>query len=304
MGCSTSRRLALLVLFAGLAPLSCTAQEIEPRAYSPSPVGANFLVFGYAHSSGSVLSDPSLPVDDIHADLDVTAPAYGHTFPLFGHVASATLVTPYVRGDIVGSVGENRREIYRSGFADARFRFAANLLGGPALTPAEFARRIPSTSLGISLTVAIPTGQYDSRKLINLGANRWAFKPEIGLSHPTGRWYLESYAGVWLFTTNNDFFDGARRKQAPIASLQGHASYTFRPRMWAAVDATYYAGGTTTTDGIHKADRQSNSRVGLTFAVPIGIRQSLKLSWSDGATTRIGSDFSSYGIAWQYTWLD
>jgi hypothetical protein len=35
--------------------------------------------------------------------------------------------------------------------------------------------------------------------------------------------------------------------------------------------------------------------------VPLGRTQSLKFYWNDGASTRIGSDFISYGLAWQYT---
>jgi hypothetical protein len=164
-------------------------------------------------------------------------------------------------------------------------------------------RRRQTTTLGASLTVIPPIGQYDSAKLINIGANRWAFKPELGVSYPVGRWYLDGYAGVWLFTDNEEFFGGARREQDPIGALQLHASYTFRPRLWLAVDSTWYAGGQSTVDGVHNDDRQSNTRVGLTVSLPLGDRQSLKLSWSDGATTRIGGDFNTIGVAWQHTWL-
>ena len=86
-----------------------------------------------------------------------------------------------------------------------------------------------------------PSGQYNSAKLINLGTNRWSFKPEVGVSVPTGRWEFDGYVGVWLFARNNDFFPGGRtRSQDPLIALQGHASYTIRPRLWLAVDATWY----------------------------------------------------------------
>ena len=62
------------------------------------------------------------------------------------------------------------------------------------------------TLLGVSLKVVAPTGQYDPTKLINLGANRWAFKPELGLSRRWGHWVLDAYGGVWLFTENPEFF--------------------------------------------------------------------------------------------------
>ena len=87
--------------------------------------------------------------------------------------------------------------------------------------------------------IVIPTGQYYRDKLVNLGTNRWAFRPEVGISVPKGGWDLDVYAGVWLFSANDDFFPGGRRrKQAALTALQGHAAYTFKPRLWVAVDGT------------------------------------------------------------------
>ena len=34
------------------------AQDLEPRAYANAPVGLNFLIAGYAYSSGGVATDP------------------------------------------------------------------------------------------------------------------------------------------------------------------------------------------------------------------------------------------------------
>jgi hypothetical protein len=302
-GCRRTRPALWLTFLSLVAVSQSVAQELEPRSYSPSPVGANFLVIAYTNTTGGVLFDPSLPFSDVDANLDALALGYGRTFGLFGRSASALIALPYVRGDLSGNVGEQARAISRSGLADPRIKLSVNLLGGPALTPAEFARRTPVTTLGASLTVVPPTGQYDSSKLINIGSNRWSFKPEIGVSVPLDRWYLEGYAGVWLFTDNDDFFGGQHREQDPITSFQLHASYTFRPRLWLAVDSTWYTGGRSTVDGARRNDLQSNARIGLTLSLPLGARQSLKLTWTDGATTRIGGDFSTFGVAWQYAWF-
>jgi hypothetical protein len=291
----------LLVCLAFASP--GRTQELEPRAYSPNPVGVSFLVFGGARSSGGILFDPSLPVSDVEARLNATVLGYGHTFSLFDRSASAALAVPYVWGSASGNVGEDRREISRSGLGDLKLRLAMNVVGGPALNWQEFAKRVPRPTVGVSLVIEPPTGQYDATKLINIGTNRWAFKPEIGVSFPLGHWSLESYAGIWLFTDNTEYLNGLRRAQDPISSLQGHVSYTFRPRLWAAFDATYYSGGRTTVEDVRKVDRQANSRVGLTVSAPAGAHQSLKFSWSSGATTRVGTDFSVYAVAWQYTWL-
>jgi hypothetical protein len=291
----------------GLVMLSAavaTAQEMEPRTYSPSPVGTNFLIISYAHQSGEILFDPSLPFADVEASLNAGAVAYGHTFGLAGRSASMLLALPYVWGEASGEVSEQRRSITRSGLADLRVRFAMNIIGGPALKPKEFAARKPSTSLGASLIVVAPSGQYDPAKLINIGSNRWSFKPEVGLVHPKGRWYLELYGGVWLFTDNHNFFGGSQREQKPLGTVQTHVSYTIRPRLWLAADATFYSGGRTTVDRVIREDLQRNSRVGLAFSLPVGSRNSMKLAWSSGLTTRIGGSFNTVSISWQYTWFD
>jgi hypothetical protein len=240
----------------------------------------------------------------VSATLNAATILYGRTFGLFGRSASAGLGVPYAWGSVEGEVAETFRRITRSGLADARMRLAVNLLGGPALAPAEFARRQPRTTLGASLVVQAPTGQYDGAKLVNLGTNRWSFKPELGVSRPLGRLDLDFYAGAWLFTANDDFFGGQLRQQDPIGAFQLHVSYTFRPRLWLAADATYYTGGRSTLDGVEKDDGLRNSRFGLTAAFPLGRRQSLKVAWTSGVSTRVGGDFDSVTAAWQILWFD
>lgn len=283
------------------APL---AQELEPRAYAPAPVGSNFLGLSYLHSSGGVALDPSLPAKNVEARIDSVVVAYARTFDFFGRSASIAFAQPQVWGEVEGDVGDQHRAVRRVGLADPRLRLAVNLIGGPAMDAREFAAREPETTLGASLTVAGPFGEYYSNRLINIGANRWAFKPELGLSQPLGPWTFELYAGVWLFTENEEFFRNARRKQDPVATLQTHIGYSFGPHWWLVADATYYAGGETTVNGVPKADKQENTRLGLTYSQPLGRRDSLKLTWAQGVSTRIGADFTTYAVTWQHFWFD
>ena len=287
------------------SPRLALAQELEPRAYTAAPTGVNFLIVAGGRSTGGVLTDPSLPVDDIQATIDSVGLGLGRTIDLFGRTALILALVPYAWGDVSGSVGEETRRITRSGLADPRVKLSVNLLGGRALAPREFARTARSTIVGVSLAVAPPLGQYTGTKLINLGANRWAIKPEVGVSHALGRWTIEGYSGVVLFSTNQEFYTGTSvRTQAPVVALQAHVSYTLRRQLWAAFDATWYSGGATTVNGTEKADLQRNSRVGATLSLPVGRQQSIKFSGSTGATTRIGGDFSTFAAAWQLTWFD
>lgn len=293
------------LLIAVLAGFAC-AQDLEPRAYSASPVGTNFVVFVFGRSTGDVLLDPTLPVTDVKATLNIPAVGYGRTFGLFGRQALATVALPYVWGSIEGSVGEQSRELSRSGLADLRARIAFNLYGSPAISPGEFAKRTRhSPIVGTSLSFTAPTGQYDRTKLINLGTNRWAFKPEIGFSFPVKDFYFDTYIGAWFFTQNGAFFPGSvTRTQNSITTAQVHVSYTIRRGLWLAADWTWYGGGEISADGGPKTSRRNNTRVGATFSLPLSKSQSVKFAYSRGVTARSGQDFKTFSAAWQFFWFD
>ena len=279
------------------------AQEMEPRAYSRSPVGTQFVLLSYAYQTGDVLFDSSLPLQDVSVKLGAGSVGYGRVFGIAGRQANISALVPYVNGTVRGTVFEERREVSRSGLGDVRLRFSTVLKGGPALSPSEFARYQPRTIIGVSLTVVAPTGQYDPARLVNIGSSRWAIKPEVGLSKPFGRWTTEVAGGIWFFTENKNFFGDSRRSQRPLASFQAHAIYTLKRRMWVSVNGTYYAGGRTVLNDVVNADAQKNSRVGATFSLPLNDRQSLKVVWAKGVTARFGGNLNTIGVAWQYAFF-
>jgi hypothetical protein len=130
----------------------------------------------------------------------------------------------------------------RAGLSDMRFRISALLRGAPAASVLEIAKAPRRTILGTSLMISAPTGQFFPYRLINVGTNRWAFKPEFAVSHPVGeRWLIDTYAGLWLFTGNHSFYPGTSvHTQEPMGAFQAHVSYSIKRQMWAAFDATYH----------------------------------------------------------------
>jgi hypothetical protein len=290
----------LLLLAAPLA-----AQDLDPRSYAHAPVNATFLIGGFGLSHGGVVTDPTIPVTDINATIETPSVGIGHSFGLFGKTAQAFAALPYSWAQVSGKVLEEQASISRAGLSDMRLRLSVLLRGAPASTPVQLAKAPRRTIIGASLTVSAPTGQFFPDKLINLGANRWAFKPEFAVSHPVGtRWLLDAYAGLWLFTGNDSFYPGtALRTQAPMGTFQAHISYNFQRQLWAAFDATYYVGGQTTVSGVGKDDRQSNARVGGTLVFPVGKRHSIKVAVSRGAVIRIGANFTTLSVAWQTGWV-
>jgi hypothetical protein len=276
---------------------------MEPRAYSASPVGLNFLVVGSTWLRGSVVLDPDLPISDVQADVQSFAVEVSHSFNLFGDLARATAVLPYSRADVTGMVFEQQEEAKRSGLANALFKLSVNLRGNPAMSPEEFLAAPHRTIVGASVSAVAPVGQYYDTKLINLGTHRWAFKPEMGISIPKGSWYLDAYVGAWFFTANRDFYPGnATRTQDPVLTIQGHVTYEFRPRLWVAVDGTSYRGGSTRVDAANASPSLNNSRAGLTASMPVA-RYSVKVTYSSGVTARVGGNFRLISVAWQMSWL-
>jgi hypothetical protein len=287
-----------------MPPLTARAQELEPRAYSTAPVGTDFLVAGYGYTYGGVLVDPSLPITDVHAKIQAVSPGFSHSFGIAGHAASFAAALPWIIGNVKGMVGETSDKVTRVGMGDARLRFAASLLGDTALTPEEYKLRAPESNVGASLVVIMPTGDYTEKHLINIGANRWAIKPEIGATTKFGDWFVEGATGISFFSDNNHFYGGVRRSQDPLATFQFHGGYTFGPGLWLAGDAIYYTGGETTVGGANKHDTQSNSRLGATLSVPLSQGFSLKFAFSKGFTTRIGGDFTTLSAMLQYRWFE
>jgi len=300
------RTLAAALVFGAALALSfpARAQTIEPRLFSNAPVGLNFLITGYTYSSGAVVLDPSIPLEDARLKLEVPFVGYARALAVGNLSAQVQAVVPYawLSGQaVIGPTGEVRtRDV--NGFGDPVVRFAINLHGAPAMSLAEFAGYHQDLVVGVSLQVGAPLGQYDPTRLVNLGTNRWSFKPEFGLSKTLGRWILEASGAVSFYTDNDDFYGGQHRSQDPIYSAQGHVIYTWRGGTWVALDTTYYMGGRTTIDGVEGDDLQKNWRTGLTAAFPLNRRNAIKVYGSEGVSTRAGDDFRLAGLGWQYRW--
>jgi len=298
---ATCLRLALFALVAAFS-VRVHAQDLEPRAYGNAPVGLNFLIVGYAHAEGGLVTDPSIPLENPHLEVPGAFVGYARTLGLWNRSAKVAVALPYAW--LSGSADLNGVPQSRvvDGFADPRVGFTINLYGAPALSLKEFASYHQNVIIGASVAVSAPFGQYDGDRLVNIGSNRWSLKSEIGTSWAVRRWILELDVGATIYQDNDDFFGGQKREQDPVYAAQGHVIYSFKSGVWAALDSTYYTGGQAELDGVESGSELKNSRAGLTLVFPINRRNSLKLYASSGISVRTGTDFDIGGIAWQYRW--
>ena len=298
-------RRALAALASGVL-MACVsaprAQSIEPRAYSNTPVGVNFVLAGYAYTRGGLEFDTSVPITDPNLHTSNAVFAYARALDLWGKSGKFDVVVPYTW--LSGTAQYMGQPVQRvvNGIGDPLFRLSVNLYGAPALSLEEFQSYRQDLIVGVSLQVSAPAGQYDNSRIVNIGANRWWFKPQLGVSKAMGPWTLEGTAAVTLFTDNNDFFGGTTRSQDPLYSFQGHAIYNFDSGIWLSLDATYFVGGRSTIGGTLNNDLQQNWRLGGTLAVPVDVRSSIKLFASSGVSARTGNNYDLIGIAWQYRW--
>ena len=288
------------------------AQDLTPRAYVITPLGSNAVIVTYSNLEGNVQFAGAVPITDAHSTVNLAVASYYRSFDFFGRSANVALSVPYGFGDFRGNVKEVPAEDRRSGSLDAIVRLSVNLIGGPAMMPAEFIKWHQEVLLGASLTVVAPSGQYDPTRLINWGSNRWSFKPELGYSQRFGNWVVDGYFGGWFFTDNTEFFSHNQyspgsntRGEQPVGELEAHLSYDVQPRLWLSLDANYWWGGQTSLNGVTEPiSEQRSSRVGMSASIPLTRTQAVKLSYSDGAFVRYGGNYKTISIAWQYGWID
>jgi len=281
------------------------AQDLAPRAYLITPLHSNAITLTYSFYDGSIQFNNALPVNGAKGRYNVPVFGYYHSFNLFGRSANIVAALPYAFGHFQGTMAGVEQHLYRSGLVDSVYRVSVNLKGGPAMQPRDFLKWQQKALLGVSLKVAAPTGQYDPTKLINWGANRWAFKPEFGYSQRWGKWILDGYAGAWFFTTSKPYYPGTKsQSENPIGTFEGHLSYDFKPGFWISLDGNFWYGGqTSVADVENPLTKQQSSRLGGTGAIRVSKHQSLKFSYSNGTYVRFGGNYHNVSIGWQYSWL-
>jgi hypothetical protein len=255
--------LAVVVVAAYCFPSTARAQFTDPRTYTAGPVGLNDLEFDYTHAHANASIDTSLVVGSTNLELDKATLSYTHNFGVFGHFAWITASVPFA--SLRGSVASSDISGSSSGTGDSSIEFAGLLMGGPALSAKQFATHKPTPSLGVSVTVTIPTGEYDADELLNLGSHRWSFKPEIGLSYPLGaeqKWVVDAYINAHFFTDNTAYRGVEVLHQEPLPGLEAHVSYNFTPSFWASLDTRYAFRGETVVDGVEQQNAQKSFVMG------------------------------------------
>ena len=141
------------------------------------------------------------------------------------------------------------------------------------------------------------------RQLINLGQNRFVFRPQLGVVHTRGKWTAELTGEIAFFTQNDDFFNGNKLEQKPLYIVHGHLIHTFRPGFWTGVSLGYDYGGESSINGIEKDDNQQHIAFALNIAYPFNRYSGVKLGYIRTLTQGdVGMDTDTLTIGLSVLW--
>ena len=286
----------VLVVFLSLSAASFAwGQDLEPRRWTPLPPGINVVGSGLVLTTGDVLFDPALQIEDATVDAETVALSYVRSFTLGGKLARFDVSVPWQHAKYKGLLEGEPASATRVGLLDPTFRLSVILAGG---TPDPTAKS--NTVFGAAIAVIAPLGEYDEQFLINLGQNRWVFRPQAGFVHTRGRWSFELTASGYFYTDNDEFFMGQTREQDPLFAVQAHAIYSLAWQgHWTSLSFGYGGNGQSIIDGNRVDDDQRLSLAALSYGMPISRTQSLKFSFVRSRTNRDrGSDTDSFAIGW------
>ncbi len=217
-----------------------------------------------------------------------------HAFDLLGRSARVDVRLPQQHARWEGLLDGEPRTVDRRGLADPRLRLAVDLLGAPALRGREFAAyraaHPVNTVVGAAVAVTLPLGEYLKDKLLNLGQNRFAIQPQLGVVHTRGPWSYELTGSVSFFTDNDDFLVNQTREQDPVLLVQAHTVYADPRGWWLSLGAAYDWGGRSTVDGVVKGDYREDLLYGISSGLAINRQLIVQVAYvANRDQTEIGS---------------
>jgi hypothetical protein len=294
---------ASLILSALCFPEPTCAQFTDAHNYDNTPVGINQieLSYTYAHSNSSI--DTSLVVEGAKLNLSQGMVSYTRYFGFAKHLmwVSAGVPIAGLGGEVAGT---NIRGSV-AGAGDSSYQVGALLKGGPALSISQFDNYKPATILGVSLSITAPTGLYDATKILNLGADRWSFKPEVALSHPFGsqqKWQVEAYVNDYFYTDNTSYHGNEILRQNQLPGFEGHISYSLNDKVWVSADTRYSFRGATSVGGVDQDNPQRNFILGSEMNVTINARNSLLFQFAKMLVHRNGPALVGFAVKYDFTW--
>jgi hypothetical protein len=279
---------ATMLVVGTLCP-SPTQAQLPARFYWKTLSGANAVPLIFESLSGN-----TNPFDPAHTvtpganfDATLTLAGYAKFFPLFDRAAMAAILLPMGRISGDATVAGNTFSQSVNGFGDPMIEFDINLFGPKAQKNIPDALRYePGFSVDLLADLALPIGEYDDDKLLNIGQNRWYGRLGVPIIWQLGPWVpgrrttLEFLPAVWLFGDNDDYL-GQTLETDPMFQIDAHLTRDFTERLWGSLDGAWYTGGQATVDGV---EGEELDNLGLGFTLGYQINDNLNLTFGYKST--------------------
>jgi len=292
---------AAMLAMGALCPLQTLAQS-PPRFYWKTLSGGNAVPLIVESMGGNTNPfDPSHKVSPGASFSGTLAMAgYAHTFSLFDRAALLAVIVPM--GRISGQVITPESEMVAQqagGFGDPTVEFVINIVGPRAQKNIPDALRYePGFSVDLLADLAVPIGEYDSSKVLNIGQHRWYGRLGLPIVWQIGAWVpgrrttLELVPAVWLLGKNDDYV-GQTLETDPIFGLDAHLTRDLSERLWGAIDGVWYVGGRSSVNGV-PGEKLNNVGLGLTLGYTIndniGLTFGYKSTINDRAPEKLRMD--------------
>lgn len=286
----------LLLLVAYFACSQAFCQDLEPRRWTVLPAGINVLAAGYARIEGDVAFDPVLEVENATVQGNILALSYIRSFKVADAVLRLDATLPWQQMRWDGLLNGEPASVSRTGFGDPTLRLSIILLDSAEQQKPDSASTTGDrrTVVGAAISTSLPLGEYTDARLLNLGQNRFVLRPQAGVVHTRGPWSFELTGSAFLFSKNDEFFDGNTRKQDPLYAAQAHVVRLFKPGLWASVGMAYAFGGESSVSGTRKDDDTRQFLSGFSAGFPISKRLGLKFAYvRSRSNVNVGSDTDS-----------
>lgn len=272
--------------YAALWPAAAPAQDDGARAYMLIPDGTRVATLQGIFLRANQSLAPGTVIPDAKIDIDVAVLQFTQTFSIAGSQSAVFAALPL--GEVRGSLALPGGKISgkSSGAGDATLGAIFGLVGSPALMLKDYAAFRPGFSLGLLGKLIVPTGTYQSDKLINLGANRFTYQLGLPMTYSLGRSQLdpslttfELLPTVTFFDSNDSPFGADRVSQDPLLGIEAHITHNLGQAFWISGDARYTYGGETRTDGIDDDNIQEALALGVTANLYFSQQLSFKATY-------------------------
>ena len=282
-----------------------------PRSFPLLPEDIN-LVTAYALSqTGDQLINPGEIIPEADIDADIGILQYTHTFSVYGHLGAVFGALPYakIKGSVPlgGSTGTVSAK--DTGFGGTILGGVIGLVGSPALSGQEFAEHQPGFQLGLVGKAFLPTGSYNSDKVISVGSNRLAGQLVLPITYSIGSSMVDRHLTTFEILPSVTFFednsdpsgDANTTGQDPLYTLESHVTRNLTKTVWASFGGIYNYGGETSTDGVSNNDRRQSFGLGASVSFAATSSTSVKVSYGETVWRNDdGLDAKLFGIIATY----